>query len=123
MDSRCHNTLAKKERLCGKSRISRLLTEGRSGYAGCLRYCFLEGNGADCDRIMVSVPKKLFRRAVKRNLLKRRLRESFRLQKNKFSLQEPVDMMFVYNSRDIKPFEEIFSSVGKAIENVNNSRK
>ncbi|MBO8453268.1 MAG: ribonuclease P protein component [Bacteroidetes bacterium] len=123
MDSRSHRTFAKRERLCGKAAISRLLTEGRSGYAGCLRYCFLSGNGEDCDRIMVSVPKKLFRRAVKRNLLKRRMRESFRLQKEKLGLSEHADMMLVYNVRDIRPFGEIFSSVGKVLENVSNARK
>ncbi len=32
--------------------------------------------------MLVSVPKKLFRRAVKRNLLKRRTREAFRLEKH-----------------------------------------
>ena len=34
-------------------------------------------------QVLMSVPKRRFRRAVHRNLLKRRMRESYRLQKGK----------------------------------------
>lgn len=120
MESRLRKTFTKKERLCGKSAISRLLAKGLSGYAGCIRFTCLPDNGDICDRILVSVPKKLFRRAVKRNLLKRRIRESFRLQKQCLGDAACSDIMFVYNSKEIKSFNEVYQSVGKALESMKN---
>ena len=67
---------------------------------------------------MVSVPKKLFKRAVKRNLLKRRIRESWRLQKQSMNASG-VDILFTYSTKDILEFQEIQSSVAKIIEKVN----
>lgn len=119
MESRLRNTFSKKERICGKKDISRLLSEGRFGNSGCLRYCFIRNNGAGCDRIMVSVPKKLFKRAIRRNLLKRRIRESYRLNKKDLATGTPVDIMFVYGSREISGFNEICSSVRQAISQIN----
>lgn len=123
MVSRSLKTLGKKERICGKKDISALLSKGKFGTAGCLRYCCLKGNGAECDRIMVSVPKKLFKRAIRRNSLKRCLRESFRLQKSTLATALPVDIMFVYNTKELKPFGEIYTSVQQAISAINNSEK
>jgi len=65
-------TLPKKERLSSKNAISDLLKKGRWGKVNTLRYCFLENNGKDVNRIMVSVPKKLFKRAIKRNLTEKK---------------------------------------------------
>lgn len=118
MESRLRKTLTKKERLCGKSAISRLLAKGSSGYAGCIRFTCMPDNGDVCDRILVSVPKKLFRRAVKRNLLKRRIRESFRLQKHCLGDAACSDIMFVYNSKEVKSFNDVYQSIGKALETM-----
>ena len=63
------HTLSKEERLCGRNAVSALLAKGRYGVAGCLKYCFLQDNGLAFSRILISVPKRSFKRAVKRNLL------------------------------------------------------
>lgn len=81
MDKAVPNTLPKKERIFLKADINRLMSKGKYGNEGCIRYCWLAGNGLPYNRIMVSVPKRNFKRAVKRNLLKRRIRESYRLRK------------------------------------------
>ena len=102
-------TLPKSERLCGKSTIAGLMDRGKGGVGGCLRYRFLPAEGADASRILVSVPKRNFKRAVKRNLLKRRIREAYRLQKQ--LLPQPLDVMFVYLPREVLSFEEIFTAM------------
>ena len=73
-------TLPKRERLSGKTAISTLMKKGRWGGAGCLKYCILSPGGAEFNRLIVSVSKRSFKRAVKRNLLKRRMREAYRTQ-------------------------------------------
>jgi ribonuclease P protein component len=117
MDENPRNTLPKKERLCGKTSIGLLLAKGRHGNVPGLRFCCLAGNGTNTDRVMVSVPKKLFKRAVKRNLLKRRLRESYRRQKH--TLAPGIDLLLTYSTKEILPYEDIYSAVAQVIEKAN----
>ena len=119
MDGQPRNTLPKKERLCGKTSISQLLAKGRYGNVPGLRFCCLTENGHEENRIMVSVPKKLFKRAVKRNLLKRRLRESYRTQKHTLSSSKGIDLLITYSTKDILPYEDIHTAVGQIIAKVN----
>lgn len=94
-------TFSKKERLCGKSSISALLGKGRWIAGAHIKCCYRElPADAECSRIAVSVPKRNFKRAVKRNLLKRRIRESYRTRKTILG-EGKYDMMFVWNSREI----------------------
>ena len=115
------HTLPKKERLCGKTAISTLLAKGRHGKVPGLRYCFNPDSGAGDNRIMVSVPKKMFKRAVKRNLLKRRIRESWRRQKHTLEGLTGYDILFTYSQKEVLSYEEIYEAVGKVIEKVRHS--
>ena len=119
MDGTIRNTLPKTERLCGKTGISKLLAKGRHGNVPGLRYLYFVGNEAEVNRIMVSVPKKLFKRAVKRNLLKRRIRESWRKQKHALAVPGNIDILFMYPTKEILSYEEIYAAVGQVIENLN----
>ena len=110
--------LPKRERLSGKNNISGLLKKGRYGNASCLKYCFA-GNGNDCSRIMISVPKRSFKRAVRRNLLRRRIRESYRLQKE--LLPPGYDLMIVYASKEVLPFSDIYAAVDEVLRAVASS--
>ena len=105
-------TLSKSERLCGKKAIAELMERGKGGSAGCMRYKFLPGT--EVSRILVSVPKRFFKRAVKRNLLKRRLRESYRLQKD--LLSAPVDVAFLYQAREVLPYDAVFAAMAEALK-------
>ena len=102
-------TLSKAERLCGKKAIAGLMEHGKGGSVGCLRYKYLKTGDSDVSRILVSVPKRYFKRAVKRNLLKRRIRESYRLQKD--LLPVPMDIAFLYQSREVLSFDEIYAAM------------
>lgn len=118
MDNQIRHTLPKKERLCGKTGISKLLAYGKHGNIPGFRFCYLSGNQMEYNRIMVSVPKKIFKRAVKRNLLKRRIRESWRLQKESLNATG-VDILFTYSTKEILKFEDIQAAVAKIIEKIN----
>ena len=87
------HTLPKEERLCGKTTVAALLSSGKWGATTHLRYCWAAGREGGRNRILVAVPKKFFKRAVRRNLLKRRLREAYRLQKERLGVTG-VDLMF-----------------------------
>lgn len=121
MDNDFRKTLKKKERLSVGTDLSRLFASGRYGFTDGFRYCYRIGNELPFNRIVVSVPKKCFRRAVKRNLLKRRIREAYRLNKNLLPVNAEkggTDILFIYSSKDILDFNTIVLSVRNILENL-----
>ena len=110
-------TLPKKERIYLKEDISRLMREGRYGVLSQIKYSFVPGNGHPYNRIMVSVGKKFFKRAVRRNLLKRRIREAYRLNKHLLPPQG-IDILFIYSSKEILSSESISELVVKALGEI-----
>lgn len=80
-------TFRKEERICRKIEIDKLFNRGgsRSMAAFPVRLVYLKTDaeaGVPDVRVLVSVSKKCFKRAVKRNRVKRQLREAFRLNKS-----------------------------------------
>ena len=121
MDNDFRKTLKKKERLSVGTDLSRLFASGRYGITDGFRYCYRIGNGLPFNRIVVSVPKKCFRRAVKRNLLKRRIREAYRLNKNLLPVNAEkggTDIIFIYRTTDILDFGTIVLSVRNILESL-----
>lgn len=121
MDNDFRKTLKKKERLSVGTDLSRLFASGRYGFTDGFRYCYRIGNELPFNRIVVSVPKKCFRRAVKRNLLKRRIREAYRLNKNLLPVNAEkggTDILFIYSSKDILDFNAVVLSVRNILESL-----
>lgn len=119
MDAR----LPKTERLSGATAVAALLEHGKHFQAGCLRCKYMPRADEGPSRIVVSVPKRSFKRAVKRNLLKRRIRESYRRQKG--LLVQPWDLLIVYTSREVLPYETIFADMTEMLckmESADNKR-
>lgn len=87
MDSELRFTLSKDERICSKLQVDRLFNGGCSHSMASfpLRAVYLleQTNGELAPvSILVSVPKRCFKRAVKRNRVKRQIREAYRLNKH-----------------------------------------
>ena len=81
------HTLGKEERITGKNLIDTLFGGGhsRSMVAFPLRLVYMERECAGtCPpaQLLVSVPKRCFKRAVKRNRVKRQVREAYRRHKH-----------------------------------------
>ena len=111
------HTLPKEERLCGKTTVSALISDGKWGTTAHLRYCWAAGRDSGVNRLMVAVPKKFFKRAVKRNLLKRRLREAYRLQKE--LLPGPgVDLMLSYSHAEVAGFATLYAEVTEVLTRI-----
>ena len=123
METNAPNTLPKKERLCGKKGIERLLAKGRHGSVGNIRFIYAADNGQETNRLLVSVPKKLFKRAVKRNLLKRRIRESWRRLKHGLQTEKHMDVLIIYSTKEILTYQEIYECIEKVIERLNGTQK
>lgn len=106
------HTFKKEERLSSKVAISQLFTTGKSFYSKPFKVLWLQTDvlGTVPTKILISVPKRSFKRAVDRNLLKRRIREAYRKNKTLLeasSLEKPVHLAFLYSSKTILPYSFI----------------
>lgn len=122
-------TLDKEERLCSKKLIERLFAGGNKSFPTFpIRAVYMsltpEENPADVS-ILISVPKKRFKHAVKRNLVKRQIREAYRLNKyillDALKAQEtPCKMIlaFIWLDNKIHSTEEVKYKIKKLLMHI-----
>jgi len=109
-----NNSLKKAERISKKSRIEKLFREGKSFNEYPLRVHFLKIPALSevPVQIFISVPKAIHGNAVDRNLIKRRIREAYRLNKRELydtALNSGLTLIigFRYTSREILPYSSL----------------
>ncbi|MCM1517324.1 MAG: ribonuclease P protein component [Pseudoflavonifractor sp.] len=119
--------LYKAEKLCSQRAIDTLFTKGesRSVTAYPLRVVWRVSQRSDGapSQFLISVPKKRIRHAVDRVTLRRRIRESYRLNRSCLSLPDDcrVDMAFIYLDAAIHPYSHIEMSVVKAMQRISST--
>lgn len=115
------NHLSRNERLRTLGAIRRMFQDGESGFIFPFRYVwFAEADSEHSVRVMFSVPKKFHKRANKRNLLKRRTKEAYRLQKATLKSGEKVhlDVALIYSSKEVLPYKTVAHAVKKVLETI-----
>lgn len=119
------HTLPRKERLRGDIRVENLFTQGKAFILYPFRIVYAEDvKKVDVSaQVLFSVPKKRFKRAVKRNRLKRQMKEAYRLHKSELlSFLENKDTClhigFTYVSNDELPYAQIEKKMIEAMQKL-----
>jgi len=115
-------TFGKNEKLKSKKAIEALFSEGQSYVSHPIRIVYKVNPKSDYTiRIAESVAKKKFKHAVDRNLLKRRIKEAYRLNKHLIEITEDVsiDILFIYTSSKIQSYEKIDQSIQEILTKLN----
>ncbi len=124
-------SFGKEHKLCNRKQIESLFTEGESVFAYPLRCNFrlakqMPGRKEAPVQVMVSVSKRNHKRAVARNLLKRRIREAYRLNRHLWDAEAQraetegmkLTVGFIYTQKDILNYSDIEHGIRKAIQSV-----
>ncbi len=112
-------TFSKEERICGKITIDELVAKGKSFNSFPFRIVWLEVKESTVAvKVVISVPKRIFKRAVDRNRLKRLTREGYRMNKEILSeslKSKKVNVLFVYTAKTILEGNEMQEKMVEAL--------
>ena len=109
------NAFPKHNKLCGQLRIQQLYRDGKRFVSWPLRVTYQPTE--EETQILVWAPKSLFKCAVKRNRLRRLMREAYRL--NQALLGEGhYQIAFNYMDKEEQPYQIIEKAVCKALKKI-----
>jgi ribonuclease P protein component len=117
--------LVKKERLNSRKVIEKLFAEGESFlvYPVKVIYFKIAPDDAHPAKVAFAVSKKLYKKAVHRNLIKRRMREAYRLNKQVLSKQESKTtfaVVFIYIAKQVVEYKAIEKAMIRSLGKLNN---
>ena len=107
-------TFSKNERLCSTKVINSLFDRKNSANEGVFAYpirVVCKPSEETNTQVLFSVPKRQFKHAVDRNLIRRRMKEAYRL--NKELLTKPYYISFIYVGKVI----ESYAAIEKGMKN------
>lgn len=116
-------TFTKAERLCSKVIMDKVFETGKVIVVPSFKLIWLKADKIEEQpvQIVITVPKRNFKRAVDRNKMKRRIREAYR--KNKEVLYSGISsesyyMMLIYTGRSIIEYKEIEEKILKLLQRL-----
>ncbi|MEG2070358.1 MAG: ribonuclease P protein component [Bacteroidales bacterium] len=104
---------SKKERITSHSLLEELVTANQSVFVFPCKCYFKIENTEGCNKIAIAVPKRLFKRAVDRNRIKRLIREAYRLnnkkilKKNTLLSHRNISLLLVFVGKEILPYAQM----------------
>ena len=118
-------TFKKEERLSKEKIIQELFDKGSSFYLYPFKVFFLPNRDRQYPyhQILISVSKKNFKKAVDRNLIKRRIREGYRLNKNLLGDQNKLVIAYIYSAKEILPSAQIHERLVKTFKRFDYAEK
>lgn len=121
---RSDNRLRRVERLRGKGAVDQLFNSGESNFAYPIRYViqWLDEETKSPVEVLFNVPKRYHRRANKRNLLRRRIKEAYRLNRKNLNIAEfkqPLRIALIYSTKEVLDYQAIERSVNKIFNHLN----
>ncbi len=113
----------KEERLCSKKIIDRLFAEGESFLVFPLKFVFLKTKLPSDSPVQAgfSVGKKIFKRAVLRNLIKRKMREAYRLNKHTLyenTGEDQLALFIIYIGKTIPEYQQVEEAIKKGLKKL-----
>lgn len=116
-------SLKKEERLSSKKVIDQLFAEGKSFISFPVKVVFLPTKLPANFPVQAgfSVSKKIFKRAVKRNRIKRLLRETYRLNKHILYNQlegRQLAVFFIFIGKELPAYASVEAAMKKALHSI-----
>ena len=120
-------TFNKRERIVSRTLIEKLFSKGSSQSTSAfpLRVVYMQEErkeGEEPVQILISVSKRHFKRAVKRNRVKRQIRECYRHHKQilaeKITEGQALYVAFIWLSDELSSTPQVERSVKKLLEKV-----
>ena len=112
----------KESRLCLKNDIENLLKKGDSMFKDPFKVFYLKNDLSHC-RLMVSVPKRNFKKAVDRNYIKRIVRESYRISIADYASEYNYDISFIFTWNKIPDFKFVDERVKNILSKILSTSK
>jgi ribonuclease P protein component len=112
-------SFSKSERISEKKIIDNLFSSGKkfSVYPFDVRFLNQDENSDSISKVLITVSSSKIKSAVKRNLLKRRIKESYRINKN-IIYNKLLMIVFVYVSEEIFTFSVIDKAIKKILKKL-----
>ena len=111
------DTFSKNERLSSVSDIKKLFDGGRSFVVFPYKFIFTKKELSSPTSILVTVPKRNFKKAVDRNLIRRRLKEIYRLNKPHFE-DFNLNFAIIYIAKESLPFNSLKNKLILGLERL-----